>query len=62
LNSPGPAGKVAWTCSDPATVAKIKSYAATALAAVKAAEAGTGAIADAVTAINALTAILPPPN
>jgi len=57
-----PTGTVAWTCADPATVAKVKSYAATALAAVRAAEAGTGAIADAMTAINALTAILPPAN
>lgn len=55
-----PAGTVAWTCSDPTTVAKIKSYGASAFTAVMAARNGTGALADAIAAIDAFTAASPP--
>ena len=54
-----PKGVVQITCSDPATVALLKSYDQTAYTAVKAAEAGTATLAAAVAALNAYTAATP---
>jgi hypothetical protein len=60
IQAPCAAGKVAWTCSDPATVTKIKSYALTAYTAVKDAERGVGTLAAALSALNLYQSALPP--
>lgn len=54
-----PPGKVVWTCSDPATVAKIKSLSLTAYGYVKQAESGVATVQAAMDAINALTVAVP---
>ena len=52
-------GPVAWTCSDPTTVTKIKSLSLTAYNYVKQAESGVATVQTAMAAINALIGAVP---